>query len=103
MKKLLMIAALFLAVPAQAQVSEEVCISLGDYGAKIVEARQLGMPKQRVIKLIKTDDASLYSLMVTIIDLAYALPEGTSPQVLDDIVTNKCLESLHNARYPANT
>jgi len=100
MKKFLIATALmFAAVPAQAQVSEQVCVSLGNFASKVVEARRLGMSKQEVINTIKADDNSIYSLMVTIVNLAYNMPASTPSYVVDGIVTAKCLETIHNDRY----
>lgn len=105
MKKFLIAAALmFAAIPAQAQViNEEICVTLGDYGGKVMELRQLGVPKLRVLSLITTTDSVAYQLMIAIVDFAYGMPISTSPSIIDELATNKCLEVVYNDRYPANT
>ena len=104
MKKILVAAALLFAVPAQAQViDEEVCVTLGDMGGKIMEIRQAGASKLRVLSIITTTDSTAYDLIVATVDFAYAMPLNTSPAIIDELVTNKCLEVVYNDRYPANT
>lgn len=104
MKKFLIAAALmFAAIPAQAQLNEEICVTLGDYGGKVMELRKLGVSKERVLSLITTTDSAAYQLMVATVNFAYGMPLSTSPSTIDELATNKCLEVVYNDRYPAST
>lgn len=104
MKKFLIAAALmFAAIPAQAQLNEEICVTLGDYGGKVMELRKLGVSKERVLSLITTTDMSAYKLMLATVDFVYGMPVSVSATTIDELVTSKCLEVTYNDRYPANT
>ena len=104
MKKLLMIAALFLAVPAQAQINEDVCVSLGNYAGKVMEARQLGLTKTQVMLLLgNTENEPIKQVMASLVDLVYTVPLSTSTVVIDELVTAECIEKVINDRHPANT
>lgn len=103
MKKFLIAAALMFAVPAQAQLSEEVCVTLGDYAGAVMKVRQAGGTKARVLGIIDTTDTITYRLMLATVNFVYAVPLNTSYLEVDEMATNKCLEVLHNDRYPANT
>ena len=96
MKKFLIAAALmFAAIPAQAQViNEEICVTLGDYGGKVMELRQLGVSKQSILGQITTTDSVAYQLLLAIVDFAYGMPISTSPDIIDELATNKCLDCL---------
>jgi hypothetical protein len=104
MKKFLIAAALMFAVPAQAQISEDVCVSLGDYAGKVMQVRQAGGTKTQVMVLLdKLKYELIHPVMVSVVDLVYAMPMSTSPVVIDELVTAKCIEQVTNDRYPANT
>ena len=105
MKKFLIAAALMFAVPAQAQViNEEMCVSLGNIGGKAMKLRQLGVPKERVLSVVATSTDSIANqLMIAVINFAYGMPISTSPDTIDELATNKCLEVVYNDRYPAST
>lgn len=103
MKKFLIAAALMFAVPAQAQLDEDVCVTLGDYSGKVMELRKLGVSKEAVLSQITTTDTMAYRLLLAAVDFAYGMPVNTSPAIIDELVTNKCLEVVYNDRYPANT
>lgn len=104
MKKILMASALLFAVPAQAQINEDVCVSLGNYAGKVMEARQLGATKTQVMLLLENIKYEpIQPVMVSVVDLVYTMPLSTSPVVIDELVTAKCVEQVSNDRYPANT
>ena len=106
MKKFLIAAALmFAAIPAQAQVvNEEMCVTLGSIGGKAMKLRQLGVSKESVLSaVITTTNSVANQLMIAVINFAYGMPISTSPDIIDELATNKCLEVVYNDRYPAST
>lgn len=72
MKKLILAALLLLPVPALAQPAE-LCPNLGRLGGAIMQARQSGVPKSRMLASVKPSD--LYEVTISMIETAY----GTYP------------------------
>lgn len=102
MKRILIAVALMFAVPAQAQsINEETCVLMGDYAGAVMNVRQTGQTKQQVLRFITTTNTQAYQLMISVLELVYSLPLSTPSTVVDDLTTNKCLETLYESRNPA--
>lgn len=71
MKKFIFAALLMLASPAYAAPAE-LCPTIGSLASKVMQARQLGIPKQEVLSIVLPGMA--HDLTISLINLAYASP-----------------------------
>lgn len=72
MKKLVLAVAMLLMTPTSLHAQEDLCPQIGSLAESVMKARQLGIPKYRVLELATPGPA--YRLYLSMVDLAYRTP-----------------------------
>lgn len=83
--------------PAMASTRvSDICPILGRYANNSMQLRDLGETKDAQYFAVKNGDASpeVKGLLISVVDLVYALPRSTSAYTVQDMVENICYDRL---------